>query len=252
MPTRGLPWLVGLWAAIAVPPEAVQVADAGLLTPEAAATAGPGPAEKPAATPPPRTAETSNTLTIPEEARNPCNPFGWAHFPAPIAPELPSAEVQVAYEGVVGEMVARYRLSGIAAAADYQKWRRYNTAPYPSAAHGGWYINHYANGEARAYGRYEGAGVMPLGSVLAKDSFSIAEDGTVGTGPLFLMEKMAAGFNANSGDWRYTMIMPDGSIFGTTNGVDSRKVAFCVPCHGLVDEGQDHMFFLPKDLRVRD
>ena len=36
--------------------------------------------------------------------------------------------------------------------------------------------------------------------------------------PLFLMEKMPAGFSYVTGDWRYIMIMPDGSLFGETRG----------------------------------
>ena len=53
------------------------------------------------------------------------------------------------------------------------------------------------------------------------------------------MEKMAAGFNADSNDWRYTMIMPNGSIFGTTNGNNSSKVQFCIDCHQAVQPDQD-------------
>lgn len=247
----GLPWLVGLWVALAVPPEAVHVTAQARAAAPTDAAVEPAPPVSPGAAAPLRTAEAGDAPAVPKEARNPCNPFGWAHFPAQIQAEFPDAEIQAAYETVADDMVARYRLSGIPAAA-YRTWRRYNTAPYPSAAHGGWYINNYANGMGRPYGRYEEADVMPEGSVLAKDSFSLAADGAVRIGPLFLMEKMAQGFNGESGDWRYTMIMPDGSVFGTTGGVDSRKVAFCVPCHGLVGETQDHMFFPPKAYRIKD
>ena len=79
---------------------------------------------------------------------------------------------------------------------------------------------------------------------------AITEDGKVSPGPLFLMEKMSAGFNHASGDWRYTMIMPDGSIFGITNGEASKRVDFCVPCH-LAAERHDHLHFLPEQYRVR-
>jgi hypothetical protein len=59
---------------------------------------------------------------------------------------------------------------------------------------------------------------LPAGSVVAKDSFAVTAAGDVFAGPLFIMEKMSQGFNAASRDWRYTMIMPDGSVFGVTNG----------------------------------
>jgi len=60
--------------------------------------------------------------------------------------------------------------------------------------------------------RFEAAGRLPVGSVIAKDSFSVTETGGILLGPLFVMEKMPAGFNPASGDWRYTLIQPDGRI----------------------------------------
>ena len=91
---------------------------------------------------------------------------------------------------------------------------------------------------------------MPEGSVLAKDSFEVTELGDVITGPLSLMEKMQYGFNAESRDWRYTLIMPDGSLFGTTKGEGSERVIFCMECHITVGADQDHLFFVPEEYRV--
>ena len=68
-------------------------------------------------------------------------------------------------------------------------------------------------------------------------------------GPLFIMEKMAAGFNKPSGDWRYSMVMANGAFMGTTNGKGSASVAFCIECHASVAEDQDHLFFLPEEVR---
>ena len=73
--------------------------------------------------------------------------------------------------------------------------------------------------------------------------------GDVFAGPLFIMEKMSQGFNAASRDWRYTMIMPDGSVFGVTNGQDSHKVQFCITCHARAGDENDHLFFLPEAYR---
>jgi hypothetical protein len=63
------------------------------------------------------------------------------------------------------------------------------------------------------------------------------------------MEKMPQGFNEKSRDWRYTMIMPDGSVFGVTNGADSRKVQFCITCHQRAGAENDHLYFLPDAYR---
>jgi hypothetical protein len=97
---------------------------------------------------------------------------------------------------------------------------------------------------------YEDGVPMPTGTIVAKDSFVVNADGSLAVGPLFVMEKVGGGFNAESGDWRYTMVMPDGSVAGITNGAGSETVEFCNACHAAVDEGQDYLFFLPEDYRV--
>ena len=110
-------------------------------------------------------------------------------------------------------------------------------------------MNNYGNHLAKAYGRYEKAGTLPQGSILAKDSFTVTADGQVYAGALFLMEKMAPGFNAASLDWRYTMILPDGAFFGETNGEGSEDVTYCIDCHALAGDEQDHLFYIPDTYR---
>jgi hypothetical protein len=107
----------------------------------------------------------------------------------------------------------------------------------------------WGNRTGAAYINYEEVGVLPAGSAIAKDSFSVGADGKVTLGPLFLMEKMQPGFNEVSGDWKYTMIMPDGSTFGTTGGAGDAAVEFCNECHAAVAEDQDYLFFLPEEYR---
>lgn len=164
-------------------------------------------------------------------------------------PALLSAEdAERLYAELKPDMAVRYGLSRQPGAADYQTWKRYNRAPYPSVSHGNRYLSNYGNPAARAYGRFEQAGRLPVGSILAKDSITVNKDGKATPGALFLMEKMQAGFNYVSGDWRYTMIMPDGSLFGTTNGEGTERVSFCISCH-LAVEQQDHLFFIPEEYR---
>lgn len=145
-------------------------------------------------------------------------------------------------------MAAGYPLSGLAAARDYPGWRRYNSQPYLSATHGNHYLNNYANEIAIAYGEFEGAGRLPVGAVIAKDSFAVTETGGILMGPLFLMEKMPQGFSYVSGDWKYTLVKPDGTIFGETNGPGAGRVEYCITCH-LARERFDHLYFIPKDFR---
>jgi hypothetical protein len=172
------------------------------------------------------------------------------HFRVPNPARLSNADALSIYDRIRDDMVAAYRLSQDPLATLFYKWRHYNGAPYLSATHGDRYINNYANAKAKTYGR-KGAGPMPEGAVLAKDSFTVTRQGDVFTGPLFLMEKMAPGFAPEGRDWRYTMIMPDGSLFGTTNGEGSEKVEFCATCHATAGDEADHLFFVPEKYRVR-
>lgn len=172
------------------------------------------------------------------------------HFSVEGPADLSAADALVIYDKVRDRMVAGYRLSHDRSAESFARWRRFNSAPYRSATHGQRYVNNYANAIGRAYGRYEAAGPMPVGAILAKDSFAVTQRGDVFTGPLFLMEKMPPGFRADAHDWRYSMIMPDGSLFGVTNGEGSERVEFCITCHEAVEEEHHQMFFVPDEYRV--
>jgi class 3 adenylate cyclase len=173
------------------------------------------------------------------------------HFRVERPADLEAADALTIYDRIRSELVAVYRKSANPHAAVYQTWRRYNVAPYLSATHGQLYVNNYANQRAVDYGKAETAGTFPEGSVLAKDSFEVTDLGDVFTGPLALMEKMPPGFSPDNRDWRYTMIMPDGSLFGTTNGENSVRVEYCAECHRGAGDEQDHLFFVPEEHRVK-
>ncbi len=182
---------------------------------------------------------------------NPCNPCGACNPCAASGAELTDAEAVAAYDCILGELKAAYAKSGNDIAMSYANWPRYSKQAYQSGTHGGRYVQNYANARARAYGAFENAGTMPAGAVLAKDSLAVKPNGRVSVGPLFLMEKMNAGFNADSGDWRYTMIMPNGAMFGTTGGAGSAKMQFCADCHLSVAPEVDSMLFMPEEYRAK-
>jgi hypothetical protein len=176
-------------------------------------------------------------------AANPCNPCAAKNPCRPGAAKAPCDPAPI-QAGAVPGMAATI-------AQDYQGWERFNTTPYVSATHGSRYVNNYPGPEAaQAYGKFEEVGAVPSGARIAKDSFTVSPDGRVAVGPLFMMEKMPQGFNEASDDWRYAMIMPDGSLFGVTNGQRSRNVQFCAECHALVADDQDSLYFMPEELRA--
>ena len=185
-----------------------------------------------------------------QQSENPAIDFAHPtrHFRVPNPARLSDADAASIYERIRGEMVSAYRLSQDPVADRYYTWRRHNRVPYLSATHGERYINNYANAKAAAYGQHA---PMPVGAVLAKDSFTVTGQGDVFTGPLFLMEKMRPGFSTETRDWRYSMIMPDGSLFGITGGEGSVRVAFCAACHAMADASAHELFFVPEPYRTR-
>jgi len=171
------------------------------------------------------------------------------HFKVERPADLFPNTAETVYQQIRGELSAGYALARMTRLRNYLTWRRHNTAPYRSATHGARYVNNYSNRKGAAYGRFEEAGELPAGAILVKDSFTATADGGIYPGPMFVMEKMREGFNLASNDWRYTMIMPDGSLFGETKGVNASKVDFCVGCHAARDE-YDHLFFVPQEYRL--
>jgi len=167
-------------------------------------------------------------------------------MPADLSPE----DAQAIYQQVGNSMADAYALSRDPSAETYWRWQRFNDAPHTSGTHGSRYINTYGNRLAHAYGSAELTEPMPEGAVLAKDSFAVTSEGSVFPGPLFLMEKMAPGFDPGARDWRYSMIMPDGSFFGMTGGDNDKRVRFCITCHQAAGDANDHLFFVPEDFRL--
>ncbi|HEY5700530.1 MAG TPA: cytochrome P460 family protein [Gammaproteobacteria bacterium] len=170
------------------------------------------------------------------------------HFRLRDPARISAEKAESIYQIAVRALEAGYARANKSAVRSYLRWRRYNRAPYLSSTHGNHYINNYANETAADYGLFEKAGRLPVGSVIAKDSFSVTETGGVLLGSLFVMEKMPRGFNYVSGDWKYTLIQPDGRILGETNGPGSERVEYCIACH-LAAEPQDHLFFMPPAYR---
>ncbi|MGI9485927.1 MAG: cytochrome P460 family protein [Geminicoccaceae bacterium] len=172
------------------------------------------------------------------------------HFSVEEPAGLSPAEAEAVYSRVIDDMTAAYALSQNSDAANYRRWQRFNTAPYPSATHGSRYVNNYGNRLSGSYDQQDNLEPLPEGAVLAKDSFAVTAVGDVFLGPLFLMEKMAPGFDPETRDWRYSMIMPDGSYFGMSGGDNADRVEFCVTCHVTAGDENDHLFFVPEAFRT--
>ncbi|MDP6872070.1 MAG: cytochrome P460 family protein [Alphaproteobacteria bacterium] len=165
---------------------------------------------------------------------------------------LPPAKAQAIYQSVQGAMADGYAPSRDPIAKNYPRWRRFNSAPYLSATHGNRYANNFANEKAvkAGYGRLQPGQTMPPGSVVVKDSYTVTKEGEVFPGALFFMQKLAPGRSADTGDWRFVQILPDGSYIGDTTGDSPEDVMFCFTCHKAMAD-VDYLFFLPEAYRSK-
>jgi len=168
-----------------------------------------------------------------------------AHITIKNPKQLSASEADEIYQNIIDELSAMYAISGDPTANSYRYWRRFNTGPYLSATHGNRYVNNYANAKAGDYGFGQLRKRAPVGAIYAKDSFTITKEGKLYGGALFLMEKLAYGVSLKTSDWRYWMILPDGSLLGDTRGENPEAVKFCHTCHKIVAK-KDHLYFVPK------
>jgi hypothetical protein len=170
------------------------------------------------------------------------------HFKIKNPARLTAPEAMTAYDNVSAQMFRGYAASKDQSARKFGAWRRHNTAPYTSDTHGNRYVSNYSNSIAKRYGNMKPGEVLPAGSILAKDSFTVTKDRAIFAGALFLMEKLPKGKSPKTGDWRYQMIMPDGSLFGDTQGTGASEVAFCHDCHAAKKD-DDFLFYVPEKVR---
>jgi hypothetical protein len=179
------------------------------------------------------------------------------HLPAG---EVTDAEAIKTYASMKDTLIQNYAKSLLKIAGEFGSWRQFNNSPYVSEHHGDRLVNDYANEKAANYGDFENGDVLPVGAIIAMDSFKIMPSclplsitaGAVEPGPLFVMEKMSPGFNGDSGDWQFSMISPDGALIGQTLGTGHENVQFCVSCHHNASQEQDWLFFLPQKYRNQD
>lgn len=164
--------------------------------------------------------------------------------------ELTDEEAGAIQACLLDDMKTAFAGVGDPAAEGFTSFATFSKRPYRTAAHGSRFVMNYANAiAATEYGKWEKAGVFPVGSVLVKSSFGIDPNGVATVGPLALMEKMKRGFAPLSGDWKYSLIEPDGEIVGVTGGEFEGRIAYCNICHRRRAD-DDYLYFLTPEQRV--
>jgi hypothetical protein len=182
-----------------------------------------------------------DACTIPRLARQPSVPMTMAD--AMRAPSISDDEARIAGDCVEGTRRAAFVDSDHVAAREHAAWRRMTTRPYRSEhAFRGIYVEIFADARAAGYAQFEDGVPLPVGARIAKASFLISHEGLVSPGPLFLLEKMPPGFDPEGGDWRYTLVGPDGKVVGETGGHNASGVRYCFNCH-KAGRNQDFLLF---------
>ncbi|MEM7178502.1 MAG: cytochrome P460 family protein [Pseudomonadota bacterium] len=109
---------------------------------------------------------------------------------------------------------------------NYRSWTQASTVPAAPGFHGGRFLVTWVNQTGAAeYLKYAENPTMPAGSLLAKESFSVNDAGNVTMGPLFFMEKVAAGTSPETDDWYYYMVSPKGQPQAVN------VISACSECH---------------------
>ena len=130
--------------------------------------------------------------------------------------ELTGEEAQAVYECLKDSLQAGYaegdkRWIPAAFVTDYSGWTAASKFPAAPGFHGSRFLVTYVNETgADAYLSY-GEDAIPAGTVIAKESFSVNDDGKAAPGPLFIMEKVAEGTSPQTMDWYYMMVSPSGA-----------------------------------------
>ena len=98
---------------------------------------------------------------------------------------------------------------------------------------------------AAEYLKYEAErGAMPAGTLIAKESFSINDEGKTSAGPLFFMEKTDAGASPNTNDWYYYAVAPSGAPMAVN------VVKACHECHEGNFGASDGLGYPVEEARV--
>lgn len=186
-------------------------------------------------------AETPTGCTVPRLVAQPATTEG--------LPRLGAAEILAIEACIAPVQAATYVRSGVPAARTYPTWPKTSTRAYRSEHD--LYLAAWVNETGAAnYRDWEKARPAPVGSRIAKASFTVTRDGRVALGPLFLMEKMDKGFAPDGGDWRFTLIDGDGRLGGETGTSTASRIGYCLECHKQAARA-DYRLFVPEPWRAK-
>ena len=159
--------------------------------------------------------------------------------------DLTEEQIAVLYECLSDKMAEGYAKEGDGIAKNYRNWAPTATRAAVAGAHQNRLLNTYANDvAAEQYLKFEEEGVvMPVGSILAKESITISlKKKAARPGPLFTMIKVGEAAAPEAGGWLYGGIQPNGKVMKV-------KQSFCHDCH-VGWEAQDSLGYPVEEVRI--
>ena len=159
--------------------------------------------------------------------------------------DLTDEQVQALYDCIKSELREGYAAGGGEHTSDYTGWKAAATLPAAPGVHGKRFLMTFVNEVGfDEYVKYsEERGPMPVGTVIAKESFNLSKKGKVRKGPLFFMTKAAAGGESDKyGNWVYAAFSPKGKAMKI-------KQSFCHDCHAAFED-QDALGYPVEDYRL--
>lgn len=163
-------------------------------------------------------------------------------------PELTDQEAASIGDCMRPRLVALANASGDLRLKGSGEWRSFSSQFY-SSEHGR-YLEVAGNAAAAGFFEFEDGAPLPVGAVVTKRSYRVLQSGAVVVDPQFVIERMPKGYDERVGDWKFTLIAPNGAIVGESRGRDADKVEFCVECHKSAWR-QDFLFFIPPPYRAK-
>ena len=159
--------------------------------------------------------------------------------------DLSDEQVQALYDCIKAELREGYASQGGALTAEYSSWKAAATLPAAPGVHGKRFLFTFVNDIGfDEYVKFsDERGPMPVGTVVAKESFNVSKKGQVKKGPLFFMTKAAAGGESDQyGNWVYAAFSPKGKTMKI-------KQSFCHNCHKAFED-QDALGYPVEDYRI--
>lgn len=151
--------------------------------------------------------------------------------PGKAGEDLTADEAEAVYDCIAADLQAGYakgpkRWIPADYVKNYRSWTRVSAFPAAPGFHGGRFLVTWVNEVGAAeYLKYAENPNIPAGTLIAKESFAVDDNGKVQKGPLFLMEKVAAGKSPQTNDWYYMMVSPGGAPMAVN------VMTACNECH---------------------